>query len=174
MTASWTSACFRRERSATHFASWGGCCAAISRPIRACSTLRAASSGSRRHRRSRWQADGELMGTTPFHVVVEPLAVRLLVPRDGARRVTPSADRTAPRRVVVDPGAGAAPSRARPALSAARGARRRRARAHARRAHAHPRRRRSAASATAASTRSTRYTMPATRRSSRGSAIQYS
>lgn len=28
-----------------------------------------------------WQADGELMGTTPFHVVVEPLAVRLLVPR---------------------------------------------------------------------------------------------
>ena len=27
-----------------------------------------------------WQADGELMGTTPFHVVVEPLAVRLLVP----------------------------------------------------------------------------------------------
>jgi diacylglycerol kinase (ATP) len=34
---------------------------------------------------SRWQADGELMGTTPFHVVVEPLAVRLLVPRDGTR-----------------------------------------------------------------------------------------
>ena len=38
-----------------------------------------------------WQADGELMGTTPFHVVAEPLAVRLLVPRrredhvDGAR-----------------------------------------------------------------------------------------
>jgi diacylglycerol kinase family enzyme len=28
-----------------------------------------------------WQADGELMGTTPFDVVVEPLAVRLLVPR---------------------------------------------------------------------------------------------
>jgi diacylglycerol kinase (ATP) len=28
-----------------------------------------------------WQADGELMGTTPFHVVVEPLAVWLLVPR---------------------------------------------------------------------------------------------
>jgi len=28
-----------------------------------------------------WQADGELMGATPFHVVVEPLAVRLLVPR---------------------------------------------------------------------------------------------
>ena len=28
-----------------------------------------------------WQADGELMGTTPFHVVTEPLAVRLLVPR---------------------------------------------------------------------------------------------
>ena len=27
-----------------------------------------------------WQADGELMGTTPFHVVAEPLAVRLLVP----------------------------------------------------------------------------------------------
>jgi YegS/Rv2252/BmrU family lipid kinase len=27
-----------------------------------------------------WQADGEMMGTTPFHVVVEPLAVRLLVP----------------------------------------------------------------------------------------------
>jgi diacylglycerol kinase family enzyme len=27
-----------------------------------------------------WQADGELMGTTPFDVVVEPLAVRLLVP----------------------------------------------------------------------------------------------
>ena len=27
-----------------------------------------------------WQADGELMGTTPFSVVVEPLAVRLLVP----------------------------------------------------------------------------------------------
>ena len=30
-----------------------------------------------------WQADGDLMGTTPFHVVVEPLAVRLLVPRRG-------------------------------------------------------------------------------------------
>lgn len=28
-----------------------------------------------------WQADGELMGTTPFEVDVEPLAVRLLVPR---------------------------------------------------------------------------------------------
>jgi YegS/Rv2252/BmrU family lipid kinase len=28
-----------------------------------------------------WQADGELMGTTPFNVVVEPLAARLLVPR---------------------------------------------------------------------------------------------
>jgi len=27
-----------------------------------------------------WQADGELMGKTPFSVVVEPLAVRLLVP----------------------------------------------------------------------------------------------
>lgn len=30
-----------------------------------------------------WQADGEMMGTTPFHVVVEPLAVRLLVPARG-------------------------------------------------------------------------------------------
>jgi YegS/Rv2252/BmrU family lipid kinase len=30
-----------------------------------------------------WQADGELMGTTPFDVVVEPLAVRLLVPKRG-------------------------------------------------------------------------------------------
>ena len=30
-----------------------------------------------------WQADGELMGTTPFDVVVEPLAVRLLVPATG-------------------------------------------------------------------------------------------
>ena len=30
-----------------------------------------------------WQADGELMGTTPFDVVVEPLAVRLLVPAAG-------------------------------------------------------------------------------------------
>jgi diacylglycerol kinase (ATP) len=30
-----------------------------------------------------WQADGELMGTTPFHVVVEPLAVRLMVPKRG-------------------------------------------------------------------------------------------
>jgi YegS/Rv2252/BmrU family lipid kinase len=28
-----------------------------------------------------WQADGELMGTTPFHVVAEPLAARLLVPQ---------------------------------------------------------------------------------------------
>jgi diacylglycerol kinase (ATP) len=28
-----------------------------------------------------WQADGELMGTTPFDVVVEPRAVHLLVPR---------------------------------------------------------------------------------------------
>jgi diacylglycerol kinase (ATP) len=28
-----------------------------------------------------WQADGELMGATPFHVVVEPLAVRLMVPK---------------------------------------------------------------------------------------------
>ena len=28
-----------------------------------------------------WQADGELMGTTPFNVVVEPRAVRLMVPR---------------------------------------------------------------------------------------------
>jgi len=28
-----------------------------------------------------WQADGELMGTTPFHVVAEPRAVRLLVPK---------------------------------------------------------------------------------------------
>jgi len=28
-----------------------------------------------------WQADGELMGTTPFCAVVEPLALRLLVPR---------------------------------------------------------------------------------------------
>lgn len=34
---------------------------------------------------SRWQADGELMGTTPFHVVVEPFAARLLVPREGGR-----------------------------------------------------------------------------------------
>jgi diacylglycerol kinase (ATP) len=31
-----------------------------------------------------WQADGELMGTTPFHVVAEPRAARLLVPRLGA------------------------------------------------------------------------------------------
>jgi diacylglycerol kinase (ATP) len=30
-----------------------------------------------------WQADGEMMGTTPFEVVVEPLAVRLLVPPRG-------------------------------------------------------------------------------------------
>lgn len=30
-----------------------------------------------------WQADGDLMGTTPFHVVVEPRAVRLLVPKQG-------------------------------------------------------------------------------------------
>jgi diacylglycerol kinase family enzyme len=30
-----------------------------------------------------WQADGELMGNTPFHVVVRPLAVRLLVPKRG-------------------------------------------------------------------------------------------
>jgi YegS/Rv2252/BmrU family lipid kinase len=30
-----------------------------------------------------WQADGELMGDTPFHVVVVPLAVRLLVPKRG-------------------------------------------------------------------------------------------
>jgi len=30
-----------------------------------------------------WQADGELMGQTPFDVDVEPLAVRLLVPRQG-------------------------------------------------------------------------------------------
>ena len=28
-----------------------------------------------------WQADGEMMGTTPFTVDVEPLAVRLLIPR---------------------------------------------------------------------------------------------
>ena len=32
-------------------------------------------------RRDSWQADGELMGTTPFDAVIEPLAVRLLVPR---------------------------------------------------------------------------------------------
>jgi YegS/Rv2252/BmrU family lipid kinase len=30
-----------------------------------------------------WQADGELMGTTPFRVVVEPLSVRLLIPPRG-------------------------------------------------------------------------------------------
>jgi YegS/Rv2252/BmrU family lipid kinase len=30
-----------------------------------------------------WQADGEMMGTTPFHVDVEPLDVRLLVPARG-------------------------------------------------------------------------------------------
>lgn len=30
-----------------------------------------------------WQADGELMGTTPFNVVVEPRAVRLMVPKRG-------------------------------------------------------------------------------------------
>ncbi len=30
-----------------------------------------------------WQADGELMGTTPFTVVVDPLAVHLLVPARG-------------------------------------------------------------------------------------------
>jgi diacylglycerol kinase (ATP) len=30
-----------------------------------------------------WQADGELMGTTPFRVVVEPLSVRLLIPPAG-------------------------------------------------------------------------------------------
>jgi diacylglycerol kinase (ATP) len=30
-----------------------------------------------------WQADGELMGTTPFNVVVEPRALRLMVPRRG-------------------------------------------------------------------------------------------
>ena len=30
-----------------------------------------------------WQADGELMGTTPFCAVVEPLALRLLVPHRG-------------------------------------------------------------------------------------------
>jgi diacylglycerol kinase family enzyme len=27
------------------------------------------------------QADGELLGTAPFHIVVEPLAGRVLVPR---------------------------------------------------------------------------------------------
>lgn len=31
-----------------------------------------------------WQADGEMMGTTPFRVWVEPLAARLLVPRRAA------------------------------------------------------------------------------------------
>ncbi|HMA22974.1 MAG TPA: hypothetical protein VKP00_03240, partial [Gemmatimonadaceae bacterium] len=30
-----------------------------------------------------WQADGELMGTTPFDVIVEPRALRLIVPRRG-------------------------------------------------------------------------------------------
>jgi diacylglycerol kinase (ATP) len=30
-----------------------------------------------------WQADGDMMGTTPFDVVVEPRAVRLLVPKRG-------------------------------------------------------------------------------------------
>lgn len=30
-----------------------------------------------------WQADGELMGVTPFSVIAEPLALRLLVPRGG-------------------------------------------------------------------------------------------
>ena len=30
-----------------------------------------------------WQADGELMGTTPFRVIVEPLSVRLLIPSVG-------------------------------------------------------------------------------------------
>jgi diacylglycerol kinase (ATP) len=30
-----------------------------------------------------WQADGELMGRTPFNVRVEPLALRLLVPRES-------------------------------------------------------------------------------------------
>jgi diacylglycerol kinase family enzyme len=30
-----------------------------------------------------WQADGELMGTTPFNIEVEPLAVRLLIPARG-------------------------------------------------------------------------------------------
>lgn len=30
-----------------------------------------------------WQADGELMGTTPFAAAVEPLAARLIVPRKG-------------------------------------------------------------------------------------------
>ena len=30
-----------------------------------------------------WQADGEMMGTTPFEVVAEPLAVRMLVPRQS-------------------------------------------------------------------------------------------
>jgi diacylglycerol kinase (ATP) len=30
-----------------------------------------------------WQADGELMGTTPFSAMVEPLALRLLVPHRG-------------------------------------------------------------------------------------------
>ena len=33
-----------------------------------------------------FQADGELLGTTPFEVVVEPRAARLLVPREHARR----------------------------------------------------------------------------------------
>jgi diacylglycerol kinase family enzyme len=28
-----------------------------------------------------WQADGELMGMTPFTVIVEPRAARILVPR---------------------------------------------------------------------------------------------
>ena len=31
-----------------------------------------------------WQADGDLMGVTPFHVVAEPLAVRMLVPAESA------------------------------------------------------------------------------------------
>src|SRR6185436_6034892 len=30
-----------------------------------------------------WQADGEMMGATPFTVRVEPLALRLVVPREG-------------------------------------------------------------------------------------------
>jgi diacylglycerol kinase (ATP) len=30
-----------------------------------------------------WQADGDVMGTTPFEAAIEPLAVRLLVPRRG-------------------------------------------------------------------------------------------
>ena len=75
-----TPACSRRGRCAMRCASSGVCCARDFDDDPCMLYVRGREIHVETTPPMQWQADGELMGTTPFDVVVEPLAVRLLVP----------------------------------------------------------------------------------------------